>query len=192
MDAIEKKLAEANDPAFYDRKYGKIKLRNRDGKLYLRGKITFRGKEEKVNKSTRLDYLKKHINYVKKNDKQILWDLSNLKAEYDLERLGNTDDSKIPLLDDYYEEAFDKKLALNKISIDTFNEYHQKYNAYISPYFKGYRLNKIKTSDIEDWQIWVLKNFKRKTIKDIKKCLKYYSNTSKAKRIYKSKSDTKC
>lgn len=185
MDAIEKKLAEVNDPAFYDREYGKIKSRNRDGKLYLRGVISFRGKEEKVNKSTGFDYLKKHINYVEKNAKQILWDLSNLKAEYDLERLGEDDDSKIPLLEEYYEEAFDKKLALNKISIDTFNEYHLKYKTYISPYFKGYRLHKIKTSDIEDWQIWVLKNFKRKTIKDIRSVLSIILIQAKQKEYIK-------
>lgn len=185
MDVIEKKLAEINDPAFYDREYGKIKTRNRDGKLYIRGVITFRGVEEKVNKSTGFDYLKKHINYVQKNEEKILWELSNLKADYDLETQGNSDDSKIPLLDDYYKETFDKKLALNKISIDTFNEYHLKYKTYIAPYFKGYRLNKIKTSDIEDWQIWVLKNFNRKTIKDIRSVLSVILIQAKQKEYIK-------
>jgi len=184
MDVIEKILAEANDPAFYDREYGKIKPRNRDGKIYLRGVITFRGKEEKVNKSTGLDYLKKHLNYVEKNKEQLLWELSNLKAEYDLERLGN-DDSKIPLLKDYYTEALDKKLALNKISIDTFNEYTLKYTTYIAPYFGEYRLSKIKSSDIEEWQIWVLKSFNRKTIKDIRSVLNIILTQAKQKEYIK-------
>ncbi|ADN10045.1 tyrosine-type recombinase/integrase [Sulfurimonas autotrophica] len=185
MDAIEKKLAEAQDPAFYDREYGTIGFRERDGKLYIRGVLTFRGKTEKVNKSTGFDYLKKNINYVEKHDKQLLWDLSNLKAEYDLERLGDDEESKIPLLEDFYEEAFDKKLALNNISIDTIKEYKQKFNAYISPYFKGYRLNKIKTSDIDDWQIWVLKNFKRKTVKDIRSVLNIILVQAKQKEYIK-------
>jgi len=185
MDVITNKLAEVNDPAFFDREYGTIGLREREGKLYIRGVLTFRGKEEKVNKSTGFDYLKKHINYVEKRKEELLWKLSNLKAQYDLERLGESDDNKIPLLKDYYTEALDKKLALNKISIDTFNEYTLKYTTYIAPYFGEYRLNKIKSSDIEEWQIWVLKSFNRKTIKDIRSVLNIILTQAKQKEYIK-------
>ncbi len=185
MDAIERKLAEINDPAFYDREYGKIQVYPRGRKLQIRGVLTFRGKKEPVHKSTRLDNSKKNMNYAEKNKEKILWEVSNLKAEYDLERLGENDNSKIPLLKDYYSEALDKKLALNKISIDTFNEYTLKYTTYIAPYFGEYRLNKIKSSDIEEWQIWVLKNFNRKTIKDIRSVLSIILIQAKQKEYIK-------
>jgi len=181
-----------NDVSMNDRVFGEVTFHDRNGKLYINGLLTFRGRRERVHKSTGYNSKEKYTkgvfkgaekertvglreaksneNYARTNGEAILWELSNHKKKYDYE-LAQEANNTSPLISDFYQEAFDDKLKLNKISIETYNEYIHKYTAYIAPYFKGVKLNEVTSDDIEKWQMWIAKKFNRKSLRDIRSAL---------------------
>jgi len=188
-----------------DRAFGEVNFHDRSGKLYINGLLTFRGERERVQKSTGynskekyekgifkgsekertagLREAKSNEHYAETNKEAILWELSNHKKKYDYE-LAQQAHNTSPLISDFYEEAYSDKLKLNKISIETYNEYVQKYLTYIVPYFKGVKLNEVTSDDVEKWQIWVAKKFNRKGQKDIRSALSVIYTQAKKHKGY--------
>lgn len=194
-----------DDVSMNDRIFGEVTFHDRNGKLYINGLLTFRGKRERVHKSTGYDSKEKYAkgifkgtakertaglktskfneNYARTNGEDLLWELSNHKKRYDFEQEQKVNNTS-PLISDFYEEAFKDKLNLNKISVETYNEYVHKYTTYIAPYFKGIKLNEVTSHDIEKWQIWVAKNFNRKSQKDIRSALSVIYTQAKKHKGY--------
>jgi len=194
-----------DDVSMNDRVFGEVTFHDRNGKLYINGLLTFRGRRERVHKSTGYNSKEKYVkgifkgsekeravglreaksneNYARTNDEAILWELSNHKKKYDYE-LAKEANNTSPLISDFYEEAFNDKLKLNKISIETHHEYVQKYLTYIAPYFKGVKLNEVTSDDVEKWQIWVAKKFNRKGQKDIRSALSVIYTQAKKHKGY--------
>lgn len=194
-----------NDITVNDRIFGDITIRCKNGKIYIDGRLTFQNKTQRVHKSTGYEHpdkykqgvfkgtekkrvsglrtAKQNFKYVENNKEDLLWKLSNHNITYTAMQEAKAN-NKCPLISDFYQVAYKTKLENNNITPETYNEYMQKYNTYIAPYFNGKKLNEVKTNDIEEWQLWVVKKFNRKNIKDIRSALNIiFDKAKKAEHI---------
>jgi len=179
LNTVEKKISEINDTLFNKVTFGKtISIRDRNGFWYIDGRIYFKGKSERVVKSTNKNSTKSEKNYIDKNKETILWELSNFKRDLNIERKGMEEGSKIPMFGDFSNTAIE--LKKHKVQIETYNGYKEKCNRYIQPYFKDFRLDKITSFHIEEWQNWVVESFKiTKSLKDIRSVLSIILKSAK-------------
>ena len=153
-------------------------IRERNGVWYIDGRVYHRGKFERVNKSTNKTSTPSNKKWIEKNSELLLKKLSKTQKKIDEERMGVEKDSLIPKFGDYCMVSL--KLKKQSIEIETYNDYIRVLGKYILPYFKDFRLDKIKTSDIEFWQLWVMDTFKiTKGIKNIRSVLRIVLVSSK-------------
>ena len=138
-----------NDTLFHKVTFSKnINVRERNGFWYVDGRVYFQNKTERVHKSTNKKATKSEKRYIEKNKETILWELSNLKRDLDIERKGIENENAIPLFGDFSHMAID--LKKHKVQIETYNGYKEKCKRYIQPYFKDFRLDKITSFHIEE------------------------------------------
>lgn len=159
-------------------------IRERDGKWYIDGRVYYRGKYERVNKSTTKDSTPSNKKWIEKNSELLLKKLSNTQKKIDEERRGIEENSKIPMFGDY--SIIPINLKKHNVEIETYQKYKDTLKKYIQPYFKDFRLDKIKTSDIEFWQLWLMDTFKvTKSIRDIRSVLRIILVSSKKNKYIK-------
>jgi len=179
MNTVEKKISQMNDTLFHKVTFSKnINVRERNGFWYVDGRVYFQNKTERVHKSTNKKATKSEKRYIEKNKETILWELSNLKRDLDIERQGIENENTIPLFGDFSHLAID--LKKHKVQIETYNGYKEKCKRYIQPYFKDFRLDKITSFHIEEWQNWVVESFSvTKSLKDIRSVLSIILKSAK-------------
>jgi len=182
MNTVEKKISQMNDTLFHKVTFSKnINVRERNGFWYVDGRVYFQNKTERVHKSTNKKATKSEKRYIEKNKETILWELSNLKRDLDIERKGIENENAIPMFGDFSHIAID--LKKHKVQIETYNGYKEKCKRYIQPYFKDFRLGKITSFHIEEWQNWVVESFSvTKSIKDIRSVLSIIIKSAKKKK----------
>lgn len=179
LNTVEKKILEINDTLFNKVTFSKnINIRERNGNWYLDGWVYYNAKEERVHKSTSKKATKSEKRYLEKNKEIILWELSNTKRDLDIERKGIENQNKIPMFGDFSNSAIE--LKKHKVQIETYNGYKEKCKRYIQPYFKDFRLDKITSFHIEEWQNWVVETFNiTKSLKDIRSVLSIIIKSAK-------------
>jgi len=182
LNTVEKKILEINDTLFNKVTFSKnINIRERNGNWYLDGWVYYNAKEERVHKSTSKKATKSEKRYLEKNKETILWELSNTKRDLDIERKGIENQNKIPAFGDFSHIPIELKKY--KIQIESYKDYERKWSKYIQPYFKDFRLDKITSHHIEEWQNWVVDTFGvTKSIKDIRSVLSVILTSAKKKK----------
>jgi len=179
LNTVEKKISEINDTLFNKIRFSKnINIRERNGNWYVDGMVYFNGKEERVHKSTSKKATKSEKRYIEKNKETLLWEMSNTKRDLDIERKGIENKNNIPMFEDFCYKPIE--LKKHKVQIETYNGYKEKCKRYIQPYFKDFRLDKITSFHIEEWQNWVVESFNiTKSLKDIRSVLSVILKSAK-------------
>lgn len=173
LNRVEMKLNELSDTQYSGVGISNsISVRERNGKWYIYGRIyPNKGdttKYEYVQKSTNKKSTQQNLRYINNHLQQILWDVSNTKKEYEKKIIEENEDNDIPYLGEVGKSIIDNKLKNKEIEIETHTDYMRKYNKYILPYFKDFKIHKIKPSDIEKFQIWLMEKFSINSIKNIR------------------------
>jgi len=179
LNTVEKKILEINDILTYKITFSKnINIRERNGNWYLDGWVYYNGKSERVHKSTLKKATKSEKRYIEKNKQTMLLDLSKIKRDLDIEKKGIENQNNIPMFGDFSNSAIE--LKKHKVQIETYNGYKEKCKRYIQPYFKDFRLDKITSFHIEEWQNWVVESFNiTKSLKDIRSVLSIILKSAK-------------
>lgn len=173
LNRIDIKLNELNDPQFCGVGFSKsITVKDRNGKWYIYGRIYPNKNDtsvfENIQKSTNKSSTKENYNYLQNHLTQTLWDVSNTKKDYEKRIIDDNKDNQKPYFSDVGETILNRKIKGNEIEIDTHLDYIRKYKRYVYPYFKDFRVDKIKKSDIEDFQIWLREKFNINSVKNIR------------------------
>lgn len=161
MNTVEMKLQQLTDPTFNSIRFSKsITITERNGIWYINGRIYYKDTYEWVRKSTNKKSTQINYKWINKNQQQILWDLSNYKKELE-NNLENSRNQKKTLFTDFSDMVLDTKfLSVGDneygISKHTKEEYKNKYQKYIYPFFKTHFINDIDVDNIEKWQLWVM------------------------------------
>ena len=135
----------------------------------------------RVHKSTSKKAIKSEKKYIEKNKETLLWELSNTKRDFDIERRGIENQNNVPMFRDFFHSAIE--LKKHKVQIETYIGYKEKCQRYIQPYFKDFRLDKITSFHIEEWQNWVVESFNiTKSLKDIRSVLSIILKSAKKKK----------
>lgn len=173
---------EINDTLFNKVTFSKnISVVDRGGYWYVDGRVYFQNKMERVYKSTSKKSTKSEKRYIEKNKETILWELSNTKRDLDIERKGIEKQSEIPMFGDF--SYISLELKKNYVQIETYNGYKEKCKKYIQPFFKDFRLDKITTFHIEEWENWVVETFNiKRSLKDIRSVLSIILKSGKNKK----------
>ena len=160
MNTVEMRLLELTDPTFNGISFSKsITVSERNGFLYVHGRIYHKGEFESIRKSTKKKATVANRKWVEKNKQSLLWELSNFEKEIDNKVIENERKNSILFVDIAERtlqtkfNVLDAEYGINKF---TKNEYKYIYERRIKPFFKAYYTADIDIEVVEDWQNWIL------------------------------------